>query len=124
MMAGFPNMTGPGPVGMAQPQAQQPTGQNPLPLRLIQYFTSRQNQMPLDWRATLSPNDRTSIVIQLCVSNRPRGRETLADISFLSRTMLMMVVPEAPEAEVIQNSIKYEEQCYQRATDRVSVPKF
>ncbi len=43
-----------------------------LQARLMQHFTQLQQQMPLDWRSTIQPKDRTGAVMELCVSN-PRN---------------------------------------------------
>jgi len=64
---GFQNM-----MGMVQPQGQQATVPMALQARLMQHFTQLQQQMPLDWRSTIQPKDRTGAVMELCVSN-PRN---------------------------------------------------
>lgn len=66
--AGFQNM-----MGMAQPQAQQATVPMTLQAKLMQHFTNMQQQMPMDWRPTVQPKDRTGAVMELCVSHPRRN---------------------------------------------------
>jgi hypothetical protein len=116
----FQNMMGTGPVGMAQPQGQQAGASNALQKMLIQHFTNQPPQMSMDWRSNIPPKERAGLVMELYVIQLSRA--TLAD-TFLRRTNLMLAKPDLPESQATQTSLKIEEQCYQRQTDRVSLLK-
>jgi hypothetical protein len=65
---GFQNVMGTGPVGMAQPQGQQPAATMSLQAKLIQHFTAQhQTFMAMDWRSNVSPKERAGLVMELCV---------------------------------------------------------
>ena len=118
--ANFQNMMGTGPVGMAQPQGQQTGVPMSLQARLIQRFSTAQPNMPMDWRSTIQPTERAGRVMELYVSNLHQSRAAVAD-TFSRRTSLQLARPTLTENELIQNSLRIEDQCFQSQSDRVSL---